>query len=205
MIYFASPGNFPIVRPLFRPFSLSSSHIPTNFHAHCFFHKSYGSSINSSSTSYIHFLSPGSSFKLFGLFFQSIYSACFFSLFIQSIFWPLFQSCGLNISHVSTNFYAGCLPYWFSNHLFILFFLFFLHSPPLPWEFFTLSGIFFQPLRYSPSNVSPKVFQPFSQFLLCHSGKNKRHNEQKSCVNHWIHIAQTQNIGLDSEIFSHTP
>ena len=175
MIYFASPGNFPIVRPLFRPFSLSFSHISTNFHTHCFFHKFSSSSVNSSSTSYIHFLSPSRSFQLFGLLFQSIYSAYFFSLFIQSIFWPLFQSCKLNISHVSTNFYAGGLPYWFSSHLFILFFLFFHHSRPFPWEFFTLLGIFFQPifqpLRYFPSNVSPKVFQPISQFLLCHSEK----------------------------------
>ena len=31
----------------------------------------------------------------------------------------------------------------------------------------------FQPLRYFPSNISPKVFQPFSQFLLCHSEKKK--------------------------------
>ena len=131
MIYFASPGNFPIVRPLFRPFSLSFLHISTNFHTHCFFHKFSSSSVNSSSTSYIHFLSPSRSFQLFGLLFQSIYSAYFF--------------------------------------------LFFHHSRPFPWEFFTLLGIFFQPifqlLRYFPSNVSPKAFQPISQFLLCHSEK----------------------------------
>ena len=47
------------------------------------------------------------------------YLAHFFSLFIQSIFWPLFQCCGLVISHVSTNFYACCLPFWFSSHLFL--------------------------------------------------------------------------------------
>ena len=119
MIYFPSHGSFPIVWPLFRPFSLSSSHISTNIHTHCFFNRFFSPSVNSSPTSYIHFPSPGKSFQLFGPIFQSIYSVCFFSLFIQSIFWPIFQSCGLVISHVFTNVYACCLPYWFSSHLFI--------------------------------------------------------------------------------------
>ena len=39
-------------------------------------------------------------------FIQSIYSACFFNLFFQPVFRPLFQSCGLVFSHVFTNFYA---------------------------------------------------------------------------------------------------
>ena len=91
MIYFASPGNFPIVRPLFRPFSLSSSHISTNFHTHCFFHKFSSSSVSSSSTSYIHFLSPSRSFQLFGLLFQSIYSVNFLATF--SILWVKYLTC----------------------------------------------------------------------------------------------------------------
>ena len=33
---------------------------------------------------------PGKSFQYFGPFFQSIYSACCFNLFLQPIFWPLF-------------------------------------------------------------------------------------------------------------------
>ena len=91
MIYFPSHGSFPIVWPLFRPFSLSSSHISTNIHTHCFFNRFFSPSVNSSPTSYIHFPSPGKFFQLFGAFFQSIYSACFFSLFIQSIFLPTFS------------------------------------------------------------------------------------------------------------------
>ena len=64
---------------------------------------------------------------LFSLFFQSIYSVTLFSKFI-----PLtFQYCGLVISHVSTNFSACCLNYWFSSHLFIQFPPFYLHSRPL--------------------------------------------------------------------------
>ena len=97
-----------------------------------------------------------------------------------------------------TGFPAIYLSYFSSSY--------FIHVP-FPENFSHCWAYFqpiFQPLRYFPSNISPKVFQPFSQFLLCHSEK-KRHNEQKSCVNHWIHIAQTQKIGLDSEIFSHTP
>ena len=39
-------------------------------------------------------------------FIQSIYSACFFNLFFQPVFRPLFQSCVLVFSHVFTNFYA---------------------------------------------------------------------------------------------------
>ena len=119
MTYFPSHGSFPIVWPLFPPVSLSSSHIYTNIHIHCFFNRFFSPSVNSLPTSYIHFLSPGKSFQLFGPFFQSIYSAYFLSLLIQSIFWPLFQCCGLVILHVSTNFYACCLPYWFCSHLFI--------------------------------------------------------------------------------------
>ena len=80
LIYFPSPGNLPIVRSLFQSFSLSSSHISTNFHAHCIFHRFSSPSVNSSPTSFIHFPTPGKSFQLF---FQSVYSACFFSLFIQ--------------------------------------------------------------------------------------------------------------------------
>ena len=55
----------------------------------------------------------------FSLFIQPVFSVYLFSLFFQSIFCPLFQSCVLVISHVSTNFYACCLPYWFFSHLFI--------------------------------------------------------------------------------------
>ena len=116
------------------------------------------------------------------------YLAHFLSLFIQSISWSLFQSCGLVISSVTTTFCFCCLPYWLYCHfLFIQVYPFFLHSRPLPWKFFALLGIFFQPLLQlfgqSPSNVSPKVFQPFSEFCLC-----RRPNEQKSCVNHWIRL-----------------
>ena len=110
-------------------------------------------------------------------FIQSIYSACFFNLFFQPVFRPLFESSGLVFSHVFTNFYAYSPPYLFSSHLFIQFFPF-LHSLPLPWEFFTMLGIFFQPFfrpfGQSPSNVSPKVVQPLSQFLLYHSPTSKR-------------------------------
>ena len=43
-------------------------------------------------------------------FIQSIYSACFFNLFFQPVFRPLFESCGLVFSHVFTNFYAYSPP-----------------------------------------------------------------------------------------------
>ena len=85
IIYFPSPGNFPIVWS----FNLSSSRISTNFHAHCFFHRFSSPSVNSSSTSYIHFPSPGKLFQLFGPFFQSIYSDCFFSQFFGHFLNPM--------------------------------------------------------------------------------------------------------------------
>ena len=61
-------------------------------------------------------------------FIQSVYSACFFNLFFQPVFRPLFESSGLVFSHVFTNFYAYSPLYLFSSHLFIQFFPF-IHFP----------------------------------------------------------------------------
>ena len=78
MIYFPSRGSFPIVWPLFQPFSLSSSHISTNIHTHCFFFSGF------SALQSILRLLPTFIFPPLANHFN--YLAHFFSLFIQPVF-----------------------------------------------------------------------------------------------------------------------
>ena len=74
-------------------------------------------------------------------FFSLFIQPFFFNIFFKSIFWPLFQRCGLVPSYVSTKFYAHCLSHWFSSHLanFPLFPLF----TSLPLRIFHIVGYIF--------------------------------------------------------------